>query len=131
MLRFILIAPLVGHGLAHFSGVLASWTTSEVGYSNNPWIFSADVNLNAGVGRVFGLIWLMAMLGLVCAGLGILFRQDWWIPVAMASTSLSLLAIVPWWNSVPPGAKLGALFNLLLLAALLLPTKDFLLKAVE
>lgn len=34
---------------------------------------------------------------------------------------ISLVAIVPWWNTVPPGAKVGAAFDILLIVALALP----------
>jgi hypothetical protein len=34
---------------------------------------------------------------------------------------LSLVVIIPWWNTVVPGAKVGAAFDLLTLVALIFP----------
>jgi hypothetical protein len=37
---------------------------------------------------------------------------------------MSLLAIIPWWNTVVPGAKVGALFDLITVIALLPPWRE-------
>jgi hypothetical protein len=39
--------------------------------------------------------------------------------LALTGASASLLAIVPWWNTVVSGAKAGALFDLVILVVLL------------
>lgn len=119
--RFIFAFPLFMHGLAHFSGFLASWTSAEAGYADQPWVFSKGVRLKNGLGRLFGLLWLVAALGLVASALGLFLLQPWWPTLAVASALVSLLVIVPWWNTVPPGAKIGALFDLLVLVVLLTP----------
>lgn len=98
MLRFLIAVPLFLHGMAHISGFLASWTRGDFGYSPRPWLISSGVHLNSGVGRVFGLPWL-----------------------AVTAASLSLIVIIPWWNTVPAGARFGAIFDLLVLAILLSP----------
>jgi hypothetical protein len=121
MLRFLIAVPLFLHGMAHISGFLASWTRGDFGYSPRPWLISSGVHLNSGVGRVFGLLWLIAMAGLVGAALGLVFRQEWWPWLAVTAAVLSLIVIIPWWNTVPAGARFGAIFDLLLLAVLLSP----------
>lgn len=121
MARFVIAAPLLIHGLAHFFGFLASWTSREMGYSGNLWIFSNGIELNSGMGRLFGVVWLLASAGFVGAAVGVLLLQVWWIEVAVAAAVVSLMAILPWWNTVPPGAKIGALFDVLVMAALLFP----------
>lgn len=121
MWNILLAIPLLMHGLAHISGLLASWTSLDVGYADNPWLFSQGVYLQSLTGRIFGLLWLAAMIGLVGSALGLVFRQEWWRALAVASAVLSLVVILPWWNTVPPGAKIGAIFNLLVLAAMLTP----------
>jgi len=45
-----------------------------------------------------------------------------WLPIGGAL--MSLLAIIPWWNTVVPGAKAGALFDLITLIALLPPWRE-------
>jgi hypothetical protein len=121
MWRFLIAIPLFVHGLAHLSGFLASWTRGEFGYTTQPWLISLYVHLNSGLGRVFGILWLIAMVGLTTSALGIAFRQPWWLWLAIASSIVSLIVIVPWWNTVPPGAKVGAIFDLLLLILLFSP----------
>jgi hypothetical protein len=128
MWRFFFAAPLLMHGLAHISGLLASWTGVDAGYSSKPWLFSQSVYLDSAVGRIFGLLWLMAMLGLVGSAFGLVFRQDWWLPLAVAASVMSLVVILPWWNTVPSGAKFGAFFDLLVIAALLSPLQGKLLQ---
>jgi hypothetical protein len=88
MLKFIIALPLIGHGLAHISGVLAAWTLADVGFKDNPWIFSSGVRLSSGIGRVFGLIWLLALIALAGSGVGLIFRQAWWPDVALLGSVL-------------------------------------------
>jgi len=70
---------------------------------------------------VYSLVWLAAAAGLVLAGVEVLMRQRSWVPVAIAGCLLSLLAILPWWKAVPPGAKVGAAFDLVILVLLFSP----------
>jgi hypothetical protein len=128
MLRFVIALPLLGHGLAHLSGVLAAWTSADVGFRSNPCILSSSLRLSSGIGRVFGLIWLLALLALAGSGLGLILRQAWWYQLALVGSVLSLAAIVPWWNAVPTGAKIGAAFDVLLFILLATPVKSLFLR---
>ncbi len=129
MLRFLLAAPLFVHGLAHISGFLASWTSSDAGFTDRPWIFSSGVGMHSPLGRIFGLMWLVAVIGMVAAAAGLVLRQDWWLSLAIAAAALSLVVILPWWNSVPPGARIGAAFDLLVILVLSTPLKNALLQS--
>ncbi len=131
MWRLFLAVPLLAHGLAHLSGFFASWTSSDNGYNTQPWLFSSTVHLQSTLGRAFGLLWLVAMFGLAGSALGILFRQAWWPYAAVASSAISLCVIVPWWNTVPLGAKFGAVFDLLVIGIMLSPAKEGLLEIVR
>jgi len=42
----------------------------------------------------------------------------WWRLAAVVGAALSLVIILLWWKAVPPGAKAGAVFDMLLLASL-------------
>ena len=121
LLRIFLAFVIAMHGLAHFSGVAAAWSRADAGFQNNPWLFSRAVTLKSPLGRFFGLVWLLAALVLAGAGLALVFAPAAWPGLPVAGALLSLLAILPWWRSVPPGAKAGALLDLLILAALLPP----------
>jgi hypothetical protein len=121
MIRFVFAAVLIGHGLAHAGGFIAAWTKTPSGYSDHPWVFSDTVSLQSSVGRAFGLLWLVAMIGFASAGLGLLMGQDWWPTLAVSAATVSLVAIVPWWHAVPPGAWTGAALDVLIILLGLLP----------
>jgi hypothetical protein len=129
-MRFVFALPLIIHGLAHISGFIASWTPANVGYADRPWIFSPDIRVGGAVGKAFGLLWLIAAMGLIGAGMGILFGQEWWTALGMAGTVISMVVIIPWWNTVPPGARAGAAFNLIILIALGTPIREQILPIV-
>jgi hypothetical protein len=128
MWKFVLAIPFLFHGLAHLSGFLASWTATDAGYMDKSWIFSPGVYLQSGVGRLFGLLWLVAMAGLIGSALGIITHQEWWPILAIVSGVTSLVVIIPWWNTVPPGAKVGAVFDILMIGMLLSPLQQILFK---
>jgi hypothetical protein len=129
--KWLFVAPLVVHGLAHISGFIASWSKSLAGYTESPWIFSSTITLQTPVGRAFGLLWLIAAIGFVGTGLGLIFGQSWWPTLAIAASVVSLVVIVPWWNTVPPGAKFGAFFDVVVIIVLFLPLKEKILELVS
>jgi len=124
MLRLILVIPLIGHGLAHISGFVASWTNNDAGFAPRPWIFSSRVSLGSPLGKVFGLVWLAASASLTASGVGLILQQHWWVTAALLGSILSLVVILPWWNSVPPGARIGSAFDVVLLLLLATPLKE-------
>jgi hypothetical protein len=124
MLRFIVAFPMVLHGLAHLGGFFAFWTANRAGFSDRPWLLSKGVTLGSVLGRVLSPLWLLATLGLVGTGVGMVLRQAWWPNVAVGAAALSLAAIVLWWRAVPGGAKAGAVFDVAILVVLLLPWKE-------
>lgn len=127
MVRVVLAAALMAHGLGHISGFLAAWTRVDVGFRDRNWLFSSGVTMKSGIGRLFGLIWLLAMVALTGSGAGLILRQAWWPTLALAGSILSLVSIIPWWNAVVPGAKVGAAFDLFLIVVLATPIKNTLL----
>jgi len=66
----------------------------------------------------------------VWSGLSLLFRTGMWPLLPITGALLSLLVIVPWWNTIPPGAKVGAIFDLLILLALLPPWREQILQTL-
>jgi hypothetical protein len=120
MLRFAAASLLIMHGLANITGLLGAWTSSQE-FSDKHWLFSKGVTLRSTVGRAFSLLWFVALICLVGAGLGLLFQQLWWPTLAVAGAATSLVAIVPWLTALPPGAWAGALFDVLVIVALVSP----------
>ncbi len=131
MLHFIVIAAFVLHGLAHLSGFMASWTKSSAGFANKPWVLSTGVTLHSGVGHIFGLLWLVAAICSVSAGIGLAAQQSWWPMLAVVQAIVSLIVIVPWWKTVVAGAKVGAVFDVIVLIALLLPWRESVIIAAQ
>jgi hypothetical protein len=125
MIRIIVALILIAHGLGHSMGVLAAWTTVPYGLSNRPWLFSSGVLLDSATGRVWGLLWLAALVVTTAGGAGLLLHQDWWRTVAVAGAVLSLVAIGPWLGAMPLGSAIGAVVvDILVLAGLLLPVGE-------
>ncbi len=109
IVKYIVVLALLGHGAGHAIGFLAAWTRLPMGFRDHPWLLGGDVGIQTGVGRVFGLLWLAALAGFIGAALGLLFRQQWWEVLAVASSVVSIIAIVPWWNTFTPSPRFWAL----------------------
>jgi hypothetical protein len=100
--------------------------------SGGHWLLSSNVMLDSALGRAFGLLWLVALIATVGAALGLLFQQEWWPLLAVASAVLSLVAIGPWLNLMPLGSAIGAvLVDVIVLVALLGPWHDTLIRALR
>jgi hypothetical protein len=125
IIKYVVILVLLFHGGGHALGFLAAWTRLPMGFTDRPWVFGGDVKIDTAVGRVFGLIWLVALVGFIAAGVGALVGQEWWGVAAFWSSLISIVAIVPWWNTVTPNARIWPiLVDVLILAALLGPWRD-------
>jgi hypothetical protein len=131
MLKYLIAFLLVMHGLAHVTGLLGLWTSGSQAFADAPWIFPGGITPRSVVGRAWGLLWLAAAIGLIGAGLGMLFAQAWWPSLAVAAAGVSLIAIVPWLRVVPPGAWAGALLDLLIVVVLLSPWAELVVKALH
>jgi hypothetical protein len=133
MLRYLLALVLIMHGIGHVMGFTAAWMPSiEVGFTDAPSILWSGATVESAVGKTFGLLWLVALIASVGAGFGLLFGYEWWRALAIASAFISLIAIVPWLNTVPSGARFGAvLVDLLILLVLLFPWSEQLARTLH
>jgi hypothetical protein len=57
--------------------------------------------------------------------------QDWWPTLAIVAAATSLAAILPWIRAVPPGAWAGALFDVVIIVALLPPWSEQIVTALR
>lgn len=130
MIRFLIAIPLIIHGLANLGGALAFAGKPPEGFTGQPSILSPKLRMHSAVGRLWAVIWLCSSLALVIAGLAAIFRRESWLTFGIAGSLLSLTAIAPWWNTVPPGARLGAIFDLFFLGILLSPISYWLMLAI-
>lgn len=117
MLKIVLGIFFVLHGLVHLLWFVVPWritTVDGLPYSTTVLAGRIDVG-DAGI-RVAGLLWLLAAIGWVIAGAGLVFLAPWWQPVTIAvalfSAALCILAL--------PVAKYGLLIDLAVVGFVLL-----------
>ncbi len=116
LVKWLLALALIMHGIGHIIGFMAAWTTIPMGWVDAPWILGGGFRIASPVGKAWGLLWLIALIAFVGAGLGLLQGQPWWLPLATAAAVISVVAIVPWWPSAPAGARYGGMIaNLVVL----------------
>lgn len=118
MWRFVFAVPLIAHGLANLAGVAEAWFPGARSFAVQPWLLGGAATMKSPIGQAFGILWLLSAAGLVAAGAGVLLHAGWWRPVAIAAAALSCVVIALWWRAVPPGARFGAVFDLVVIAAL-------------
>jgi hypothetical protein len=125
MLRWLIALALLMHGVGHITFFLAAWTQVPMGYAANPWLLPGEFMVDSAVGKAFGLLWLLAMVGFVGAALGLIGRQPWWPSLAVASAAVSLVVLLPWWNTVDPSTRTWALLaDLVVIVAFAFPWRD-------
>jgi hypothetical protein len=112
---------LLGHGLGHTTGIAGSWSTVETGFSEKPWVLGGDVRLRSPVGKLFGLVFLLTTVLFVISSVYAFTGSDQWRTFALAGSVASIACVVPWWNTVIFGAKLGVLLDFAIILVLLIP----------
>jgi hypothetical protein len=60
------------------SGFIASWTRNSSGFSGRPWVLSTGVTWHGGIWHICVLLWLVAAICSVGAGIGLAAQQPWW-----------------------------------------------------
>jgi len=115
MIRIFVAILLIVHGLVHLLGFVVPWrlaTVESLAYKTTLLSGNLDVG-EAGI-RVIGLLWLLAAIGFVVAGIAAFALHPWWRAVTLGVTLLSLvLCILDW-----PDTQLGVLINLVILGYL-------------
>ncbi len=115
-MRIALAVLFFVHALAHLPGFVVPWrlaTLEEMPYKTTLLDGRLDVG-DAGI-RLVGLLWLVAALAFVAAGVGLLLGAAWWGPLSWASVVLSLILSALGW----PEARLGLALNVVIVALLL------------
>lgn len=106
---------LLIHGFCHLVGFLVPWkliTSKEEPYKTTLLSGAIEVG-DVGI-RLVGILWLLTALAFLVDGVGALAAWSWWreaaFGLAITSTVLCVFGL--------PGAKIGILANILLLAYL-------------
>ena len=118
ILLYLAALVLLGHGLGHLVGILPAWASIEVGGKDEPWLLPGDHKMDSTVGKIWGVVWLAAMVLFVVSSAGVLMNKEWWRQWAIIGSVVSIVAIVPWWNSVIAGAKAGVALDVAIILVL-------------
>jgi len=125
LIKLLILGMLVMHGIGHITGFLTAWTKIPMGFSDQPWIFTKSVRMNSPIGKVFGMVWLVAMICFLIAAFGLFTGQPYWMDFAVVAAICSLCVILPWARTVVPGALYGGtLANLFILVMAFGPWKE-------
>lgn len=116
-LRFILSIVVGAHGLGHALFLVPLLGIADWGQTTRSWLLGNGW-LAKGRG---GLLWLAALVGFTAVAIGLYRMTDWWQTVALVAAAVSTLGLLLFWASPVSSPVISALvFNLLILAALLI-----------
>jgi hypothetical protein len=101
MLNLALGAVIVLHGLVHllYFGQSARYFELQPGmvWPDGSWLFARLLSTPTPRGLA-GVACLVAAMGLAAGGVGLLFRQAWWRPLALAAAAFSALLYLVFWD---------------------------------
>ena len=114
-MRLALSLLFIVHGLSHLPGFLVPWglvASAEMPYTTKVLGGTADLG-SVGI-RLVSILWLVAAVAFVVAGIAVLVSDGAWRTLALAAVAGSLsLTILGW-----PQSRIGLALNLVLLAYL-------------
>lgn len=96
LLRYLIAIVLFAHGVGHLLFVANSWEFWRGGEAGRSWLFSEMLGVGQTVEGIFGLLWLVPLVGFVTLTWGYFTHQGWWPQLALASAVVSLVMIVLW-----------------------------------
>jgi len=120
MLRYLITIALFAHGIGHLLFLANSWGVWKGGDEGRSWLFSGTLSAGQAVEGIFGLLWLILLVGFVAVSWGYLTHQSWWPQLGLASAAISLAMIVLWWGGLVVGSAFFALvFDLAVITVVL------------
>jgi hypothetical protein len=112
VIRIVIGILLVIHGFAHWN-ITTAWGSRPAEYS---WLLSARGVSPATLHSLGNVLWLVALLAFIAAGVVLLVGAPWWQLLAIASSLISLLTIGLFWQ---PNMVIGAVVDVGIVLALL------------
>jgi hypothetical protein len=121
------------HGLVHllYFGQSARYFELQPGmlWPNGAWAFSKLFGDDA-TRRLAGVFLIVAAIGFVAGGAGVLMRQAWWRPVIVSAAAFSAMIYILFWDGkmrrLDDQGGIGILINIaILVAVLILNWPDF------
>jgi len=126
-MRFLFGAFIVLHGFVHllYFGQSARYFELKPGmvWPDGSWIFSRLLG-DAAARNLASILLILAAIGLVVGGVGILMSQTWWRPVVVGVAALSSIVYTLFWNgriqNLDGQGVIGLLINLAILLVVLI-----------
>lgn len=103
MLKISFAVIILIHGLIHLMGFAKAFNLADIEALALP------------ISKTAGLFWLIACLLMLATASAYLFKNSWWITLAIIAAVLSQLLIILSWQD----AKYGTIANLIILIAIL------------
>lgn len=92
---------IILHGLAHLWYVTLSIKLiaykPEMGWSGDSWLLT-NLMGDGGARTIAAILYTLASLGFVAAGVGLLMEEQWFRPLTIWSAVLSIIGIVLFWD---------------------------------
>lgn len=127
MLRTLLGIFILLHGLVHLWYVVLSQrlvtNLPNVGWTGKSWVFTNLLG-DAATRSLISVLYILATIGFLVGGMGVLARTEWWRTALLLSAGLSAATILLFWDGetalLVEKGFLGFLISIAVLAAILL-----------
>ena len=117
MLKIVVGAFFIFHGLVHLIGFFVNWqiiVVRSMPYETTVLAHKIEVGIT-GI-RVVGLLWVVAACLWIAAGIGLLALAPWWLAMTVAALLFSTVMCILGW----PEARFGVMINILIVVFLFL-----------
>jgi len=114
--RWPLAALLVAHGAVHVLGFISTFELAQIEEIGGPTLIVTGLDNGHPVMLALGIVWLIAMLAFMVAGIGVALRAPWSLPLAAVIAGLSLIPTILWWNDAWRGALLSGVILVAIVA---------------
>jgi hypothetical protein len=85
---------IAAHGIGFSLWILPSWLGFKVG-PGREWIFSG-VSITSPIGKLFGLLALILIVGFLATAWGIFTSAAWWAPVGLVAAAVAMAVVILW-----------------------------------
>ena len=105
ILSIFLAIIAILHGGIHFMGFVAYWPLAKI--DQLPYkttLLGGHVDLGQAGMRIYSIMWLLAALIFVVAGIALILRASWWAPLMLGGVLLSLVLCSLDWGVAFRGA---------------------------
>jgi hypothetical protein len=110
-IRITIALFILAHGFGHSIWFLSSRAHGDGLVDEWPWALPGRVTISSPIGRLFGLLAMVAAVGFVIGAFGLFYQQAWWRLPIQSAPVISAVAVLPWAGRSPgstvPNAVLG------------------------